>query len=65
MINLMQGDCLELMKDIPEGSVDMVEGVKNTERRITALDMAISALRARQADVTVDGNRWEGRPDCN
>ena len=24
MINLMQGDCLELMKDIPDGSVDMV-----------------------------------------
>ena len=24
MINLMQGDCLEVMKDIPDGSVDMV-----------------------------------------
>ena len=24
MINLMQGDCLELMKEIPDGSVDMV-----------------------------------------
>jgi site-specific DNA-methyltransferase (adenine-specific) len=24
MINLMQGDCLELMKTIPDGSVDMV-----------------------------------------
>ena len=24
MINLQQGDCLELMKDIPDGSVDMV-----------------------------------------
>jgi len=24
MINLMQGDCLELMKGIPDGSVDMV-----------------------------------------
>ena len=24
MIDLRQGDCLELMKDIPEGSVDMV-----------------------------------------
>ena len=24
MINLLQGDCLELMKDIPDGSVDMV-----------------------------------------
>ncbi len=24
MINLMQGDCLDLMKDIPDGSVDMV-----------------------------------------
>lgn len=24
MINLMQGDCLELMKNIPDGSVDMV-----------------------------------------
>ena len=24
MINLMQGDCLERMKEIPEGSVDMV-----------------------------------------
>ena len=23
-INLMQGDCLELMKDIPDGSVDMI-----------------------------------------
>lgn len=23
-IELMQGDCLELMKDIPDGSVDMV-----------------------------------------
>ena len=24
MINLHQGDCLELMKDIPDGSVDMI-----------------------------------------
>lgn len=24
MITLRQGDCLELMKDIPDGSVDMV-----------------------------------------
>ena len=24
MFNLMQGDCLELMKDIPDGSVDMI-----------------------------------------
>lgn len=24
MINLMQGDCLELMRDIPDGSVDMI-----------------------------------------
>ena len=24
MINLQQGDCLELMKDIPDGSVDMI-----------------------------------------
>jgi len=24
MINLMQGDCLEIMKEIPDGSVDMV-----------------------------------------
>ena len=24
MINLMQGDCLELMKDIPGGSVDLI-----------------------------------------
>jgi len=24
MIKLMQGDCLELMKEIPDGSVDMV-----------------------------------------
>lgn len=24
MINLMHGDCLELMKDIPDGSVDMI-----------------------------------------
>ena len=24
MINLMQGDCLEMMKEIPDGSVDMV-----------------------------------------
>ena len=24
MINLMQGDCLERMKEIPDGSVDMV-----------------------------------------
>ena len=24
MINLMQGDCLELMKEIPDGSVDMI-----------------------------------------
>lgn len=23
MINLMQGDCLERMKEIPDGSVDM------------------------------------------
>ena len=23
-INLMQGDCLELMKDIPDGSVDLI-----------------------------------------
>ena len=24
MLNLMHGDCLELMKDIPSGSVDMI-----------------------------------------
>lgn len=24
MIKLMQGDCLELMKDIPDNSVDMI-----------------------------------------
>lgn len=24
MIDLKQGDCLELMKDIPDGSVDMI-----------------------------------------
>ena len=24
MYELMQGDCLELMKDIPDGSVDMI-----------------------------------------
>ena len=24
MIKLLQGDCLELMKDIPDGSVDMI-----------------------------------------
>ena len=24
MFNLMQGDCLELMKDIPDGSVDAI-----------------------------------------
>ena len=24
MINLMQGDCLERMKEIPDGSVDMI-----------------------------------------
>ena len=24
MINLMQGDCLELMRQIPDGSVDMI-----------------------------------------
>ena len=24
MIDLQQGDCLELMKDIPDGSVDMI-----------------------------------------
>ena len=23
-INIIQGDCLELMKDIPDGSVDMI-----------------------------------------
>ena len=23
-INLLHGDCLELMKDIPDGSVDMI-----------------------------------------
>ena len=23
-INLMQGECLELMKDIPDGSIDMI-----------------------------------------
>ena len=24
---LMQGDCLELLKDIPDGSVDMASGI--------------------------------------
>jgi len=24
MIDLRQGDCLELMKDIPDGSIDMI-----------------------------------------
>ena len=29
MINLMQGDCLERMKEIPDGSVDMVLKVRH------------------------------------
>ena len=24
MVNLLQGDCLELMKDIPDKSIDMI-----------------------------------------
>lgn len=43
MINLMQGDCLELMKEIPDGSVDMVltdppYGMNYQSNRRTATD---------------------------
>ena len=38
MIDLRQGDCLELLKDIPDGSVDMVlcdptYGIDNQSQR--------------------------------
>ena len=43
MINLLQGDCLELMKDIPDGSVDMIladppYGMDYQSNRRTATD---------------------------
>ena len=35
MIDLRQGDCLELLKDIPDGGVDMVEPVgRLLQRRV-------------------------------
>ena len=32
-IEIKQGDCLELMKDIPDGSVDMI--LANLSKRLT------------------------------
>lgn len=37
---------------------DVAVGVKNAERRIVALNMAISALRAQQSPL--DRSRWKG-----
>ena len=39
MIDLRQGDCLEVMKDIPDGSVDMIlcdlpYGITNNKKDI-------------------------------
>lgn len=48
MINLQQGDCLELMKDIPDGSIDMV-----------LCDLPYGVTRARWDSVLPLNEVWE------
>lgn len=55
----------ELMRDNPStfwASHQMADGVKNAERRIAALDMALSALRpvSREMVEKVWRGEWEG-----
>ena len=54
----------EIMRDNPSTfwlSHQMADGVKNAERRIAALDMALSALRpvSREQVEKVFGGKWE------
>ena len=54
----------EIMRDNPStfwASHQMADGVKNAERRIAALDMALSALRpvSREQVEKVFGGKWE------
>ena len=54
----------EVMRDNPSTfwvSHQMADGVKNAERRISALDMALSALRpfSREQVEKVFGGKWE------
>ena len=58
----------EVMRDNPStfwASHQMAEGVKNAERRIAALDMALSALRpvSREQLEKVWGSEWIGDTD--
>ena len=57
MIQLMQGDCLELMKDIPDGSVDMVladppYGMNLTPQRETGKFKGVKIVNDEQLDWT-------------
>ena len=60
----------EIMRDNPStfwASHQMADGVKNAERRIAALDMALSALRpvSREQVEKVWRGEWEpGNPIC-
>jgi len=55
MINLMQGDCLELMKDIPDGSVDMVltDPPYGTVKNLTSLSWSSKGTRT-EWDTVID-----------
>ena len=58
----------EVMRDNPSTfwvSHQMADGVKNAERRISALDMALSALRpvSREQVEKVWGGEWVGVPN--
>lgn len=60
----------EVMRDNPStfwASHQMADGVKNAERRIAALDMALAALRpVRREQVELYTNRlWPGCPRCS
>ena len=42
MIKLLQGDCLELMKNIPDGSVDLVVTDPHINLKIKVVDFMLS-----------------------
>ena len=60
----------EVMRDNPStfwASHQMADGVKNAERRIAALDMALSALRpvSRERVELYTNRLWPGCPRCS
>ena len=44
MIKLLQGDCLELMKDIPDKSIDMILCVNDTHSKLDMIKLWIQVI---------------------